>query len=292
MDLFIDSISKSYGGKKVIDEVSFRFKPGIYALLGPNGAGKSTLMRMLCNVEKPDQGSIRLDGTDIQVLKNKYYAKLGYLPQDWGYYPQFSVKDFLNYFSVLKGLPSSYSRKEIKNLLEMFGLEKMYRKKIKTLSGGMIQRVGIVQALLGRPEILVLDEPTAGLDPKERMNFRNILNDYGKDRIILLSTHIVSDIEVLANEILILNEGRLIRHGCRKELVRELQGKVWEYHLESGQSVSKEFPVISTRYDNEYLIVRVLSENRPYENAWKADVTLEDIYYYCFSKKLSENNIL
>ena len=199
MELLIDSVSKSYKGKKVVDEVSFRFKPGIYALLGTNGAGKSTLMRMICNVERPEQGSICFDSTDIQKLKSEYFSKLGYLPQDWGYYPHFTVIDFLNYFSVLKGIPPSYSKKEIKKLLELFGLEKVYRKKIRTLSGGMIQRIGIAQALLGRPEILVLDEPTPGLDPKERMNFRNILNDYSKDRIIILSTHIVSDIELLAD---------------------------------------------------------------------------------------------
>lgn len=286
MDLLINSVSKSYGTKKAVDKVSYRFKPGIYALLGPNGAGKSTLMRMICNIEKPDGGSIWLEDADIQRLNSDYYSKLGYLPQDWGFYPQFSVKDFMNYFSVLKGLPPSYSKKEILHLLELFGLEKMYRKKIKTLSGGMIQRVGIAQALLGRPEILVLDEPTAGLDPKERMNFRNILNDYCKDRIIILSTHIVSDIEVLANEILILNEGRLIRHGKRTELVSELQGKIWEYRVDSGQSASKEFPVISTRYDNESLIVRVLSDSRPFENAREAEATLEDIYFYCFCNSM------
>ena len=283
MDLLINSISKSYGGKKAVEEVGYKFKPGIYALLGPNGAGKSTLMKMICNIEKPDKGNIWFDGKNIHMLKSEYFAKLGYLPQDWGYYPQFTVKDFMNYFSVLKGIPASYSKKEIRKLLEMFGLENLYKKKIRTLSGGMIQRMGIAQALLGRPDILVLDEPTAGLDPKERLNFRNILNDYSKDKIIILSTHIVSDVEVLANEILVMDTGKLIKHGTRNELINELQGRVWEYSVGDGKTVNKDFPVISTRYDNDYLVVRVLSQNKPFENARKVDANLEDMYFYYFS---------
>lgn len=285
MDLAIHAVSKNYGGKKAVDNISFGFGPGIYALLGPNGAGKSTLMRMLCNVEKPDKGEICLDGTKLSVLKGDYFSKLGYLPQDWGYYPQFSVKDFMNYFSVLKGLPSGYARKEVRMLLELFGLENFYKKKLRTLSGGMIQRVGIAQALLGRPDILVLDEPTAGLDPKERLNFRNILNEFSRDKIIILSTHIVSDIEVLANEILIMDEGRLLRHGSRRELVGRLRGKVWEYRIVDGQPTKSDFPIISTRYDNEELVVRVLAEKQPHENARKVDAVLEDIYFDCFRQK-------
>ena len=278
MDLLINSISKSYGGKKAVEGVDFKFEPGIYALLGPNGAGKSTMMKMICNLEKPDNGNIWFNGKNIHLLKNEYYAKLGYLPQEWGYYPQFSIKDFMDYFSVLKGIPASYSKKEIKKFLES-----LYKKKIRTLSGGMIQRMGIAQALLGRPDILVLDEPTAGLDPKERLNFKNILNDYSKDKIIILSTHIVSDVEVLANEILVMNAGKLIKHGTRRELINELQGRVWEYIVGSEQVVKKDFPVISTRYENDYLIVRVLSINKPCENARKVDANLEDIYFYYFS---------
>jgi ABC-2 type transport system ATP-binding protein len=269
--------------------VEYKFKPGIYALLGPNGAGKSTLMKMICNIEKPDKGNIWFDGKNIHMLKSEYFAKLGYLPQDWGYYPQFTVKDFMNYFSVLKGIPANYSKKEIRELLEMFGLENLYKKKIRTLSRGMIQRMGIAQALLGRPDILVLDEPTAGLDPKERLNFRNILNDYSKDKIIILSTHIVSDVEVLANEILVMDTGKLIRHGTRNELINELQGKVWEYSVGSRQAVNKDFPVISTRYDNDFLVVRVLSQNKPFENARRVDANLEDMYFYYFSNDKGTN---
>jgi ABC-2 type transport system ATP-binding protein len=289
MDLLINAISKSYSGKKAVDGVEYKFKPGIYALLGPNGAGKSTLMKMICNIEKPDKGNIWFDGKNIHMLKSEYFAKLGYLPQDWGYYPQFTVKDFMNYFSVLKGIPANYSKKEIRKLLEMFGLENLYKKKIRTLSRGMIQRMGIAQALLGRPDILVLDEPTAGLDPKERLNFRNILNDYSKDKIIILSTHIVSDVEVLANEILVMDTGKLIRHGTRNELINELQGKVWEYSVGSRQAVNKDCPVISTRYDNDFLVVRVLSQNKPFENARRVDANLEDMYFYYFSNDKGTN---
>jgi ABC-2 type transport system ATP-binding protein len=289
MDLLINAISKSYGGKKAVDGVEYKFKPGIYALLGPNGAGKSTLMKMICNIEKPDKGNIWFDGKNIHMLKSEYFAKLGYLPQDWGYYPQFTVKDFMKYFSVLKGIPANYSKKEIRELLEMFGLENLYKKKIRTLSRGMIQRMGIAQALLGRPDILVLDEPTAGLDPKERLNFRNILNDYSKDKIIILSTHIVSDVEVLANEILVMDTGKLIRHGTRNELINELRGKVWEYSVGSKQAVNKDFPVISTRYDNDFLVVRVLSQNKPFENARRVDANLEDMYFYYFSNDKGTN---
>ena len=283
MDLLINSISKSYGEKKAVEGIAFKFKPGIYALLGPNGAGESTLMKMICTLEEPDNGNICFDGKEIHTLKSEYFEKLGYLPQDWGYYPQFTVKDFMNYFSVLKGIPANYSKKEIRKLLEMFGLENLYKKKIRTLSGGMTQRMGIAQALLGRPDILVLDEPTAGLDPKERLNFRNILNDYSKDKIIILSTHIVSDVEVLANEILIIDAGKLIKYGTRSELINELQGRVWEYSVGNEQAVNKDLSVISTRYENDYLIVRVLAPNKPYENARKVNANLEDIYFYLFS---------
>lgn len=289
MDLLISSVTKNYGNKMAVDKISFNFKPGIYALLGPNGAGKSTLMRMICCLERPDKGKICFEEKNIQLLQREYFARLGYLPQNWGYYPQFTVKGFLNYFSVLKGIPTSYSQKEIAKLLELFNLKNMYNKKIKTLSGGMVQRLGIAQALLGRPDILILDEPTVGLDPKERLNFRNILSDYSKDKIIIISTHIVSDIEMLADKILIISDGKIIQNGKRCELVKTLHGKVWEYEADNIQNANIVISTISTRHDRERLAVRVLSENKPFENAIEVEATLEDVYFSHFFNNAEEN---
>lgn len=211
MELVIDRVSKQYKNRIAVDRVSLRLSKGVYGLLGENGAGKTTLMRMICGILRPTGGSITLDG--MEAGEEAYRDKLGYLPQDFGYYPEFRAEDFLLYIAALKGLPRAYARKKVKELLELVALQEVRHKKIKTFSGGMKQRLGIAQALINEPELLILDEPTAGLDPKERVRFRNMIEGLGKENIVLLSTHIVSDIEHIADKVLIMKSGQLVFQG-------------------------------------------------------------------------------
>lgn len=215
MELIIDRLSKQYQNRIAVDRVSARLHRGVYGLLGANGAGKTTLMRMLCGILKPTGGTVTFDGMDVS--EEGYRAVLGYLPQDFGYYPEFSGMDFLLYLAALKGLPRPQAKRRTEELLELVSLQEAGRKKIKTYSGGMKQRLGIAQALLNDPKLLVLDEPTAGLDPKERVRFRNLIESLGKDSIVLLSTHIVSDIEHIADEVLMMKDGQLIFQGAWNE---------------------------------------------------------------------------
>ncbi|MGM9660699.1 MAG: ABC transporter ATP-binding protein [Faecousia sp.] len=211
MELIIDRLSKQYGSRIAVDRVSARLHPGVYGLLGANGAGKTTLMRMLCGILTPTGGSITFDGMD--VTQEAYRAVLGYLPQDFGYYPEFTAMDFLLYLAALKGIPKRQARRRATELLALVSLTDVRSKKIKTFSGGMKQRLGIAQALLNDPKLLILDEPTAGLDPKERVRFRDLIASLGRDSIVLLSTHIVSDVEHIADEILMMKDGQLIYQG-------------------------------------------------------------------------------
>ena len=221
MELVIDRLTKQYQNKIAVDRISLRLHRGVFGLLGTNGAGKTTLMRMLCGILQPTGGTISFDGMDVR--EEGYRAILGYLPQDFGYYPEFTAMDFLLYMAALKGLPRQAAKWKAKELLELVGLQDMGRKKIKTFSGGMKQRLGIAQALLNDPKLLILDEPTAGLDPKERVRFRNLIGQLGKDSIVLLSTHIVSDIEHIADEVLMMKDGNLIYHGQWDEQMGDLE---------------------------------------------------------------------
>ena len=211
MELSIDRLTKQYQNKIAVDRISLRLNTGIYGLLGANGAGKTTLMRMVCGILKPTSGTITFDGIDVS--EERYRSMLGYLPQDFGYYPEFTGEDFLLYMAALKGMRKPQARRKTVELLKLVSLHDVAKKKIKTYSGGMKQRLGIAQALLNQPKILVLDEPTAGLDPKERVRFRDLIKDLGKDSIVLLSTHIVSDIEHIADDILMMKSGQLIYQG-------------------------------------------------------------------------------
>ena len=211
MELVVDRLTKQYKNKIAVDRVSLHLTPGIYGLLGANGAGKTTLMRMICGILKPTGGTVTLDRQDVTA--EEYRARLGYLPQDFGYYPEFSGWDFLMYMAALKGLEKSYAKKRTEELLEFTALQDVARKKIKTYSGGMKQRLGIAQVLLNDPALLILDEPTSGLDPKERVRFRKLIEQLGKDNIILLSTHIVSDIEQIADKVLLMKDGQIIWQG-------------------------------------------------------------------------------
>lgn len=221
MELKIDNLTKQYGNKTAIDQVSFSLTPGVTGLLGANGAGKSTLMRMVCGVMKPTSGSITLDQYD--VTEKEYRNLIGYLPQDFGYYPEFTGMEFLLYVAALKGLDRQTAGMRSRELLEQVNLEKDGAKKIKTYSGGMKRRLGIAQALLNRPKLIVLDEPTAGLDPKERVRFRHIFEQLGRDNIVMLSTHIVSDIEKCADRVMVIKEGKKVFDGTEEETGKDLE---------------------------------------------------------------------
>ncbi len=227
MELKADRLTKQYKNKIAVDRISFQFKEGVYGLLGANGAGKTTFMRMLCGILTPTGGEVSFDG--IPVETEKYRKILGYLPQDFGYYPNFTGWDFLMYMAALKGISKNQAVRRTKELLELVSLTDMAKKKIKTYSGGMKQRLGIAQALLNDPKILILDEPTAGLDPKERVRFRNLIEETGKDSIVILSTHIVSDVEHIADTILMMKDGRMIFQGAREEITGDLE----EFYLEA-----------------------------------------------------------
>lgn len=289
MELKIDRVTKNYGSKIACDRLSITLKKGVYGLLGANGAGKTTLMRMMCGILNPTSGSISYDGIDVS--REEYRDVLGYLPQDFGYYPEFTAQDFMMYVAALKGIPKSRAKAETAGLLEIVSLKNEAKKKIKTFSGGMKQRLGIAQALLNDPKILVLDEPTAGLDPKERIKFRNIISRMGADRIILLSTHIVSDVEHIANTILIMKNGQLIHEGSLEEILAVIKGRVWECTVpqELADRLENRCPIINTRSEGDTVFLRLVGEDgkKPCENAVSVEASLEDLYLYYFSEEES-----
>ncbi len=225
MELKVDRITKQYGSKIAVDRMNLTLNKGVTGLLGANGAGKTTLMRMMCGILTPTSGEITYDGNS--VISEEYRNVLGYLPQDFGYYPEFTGKDFLMYFSALKGLDKKAAKERTDEILELVGLKDVAKEKIKKYSGGMKQRLGIGQALINRPEILILDEPTAGLDPKERVRFRNLIEELGKESIVLLSTHIVSDIEHIAENIVMMRKGQIIWQGTWSEK----DGRLEDFYL-------------------------------------------------------------
>lgn len=233
MELIIDRVSKQYQNNIAVDRISVKLQKGVYGLLGANGAGKTTLMRMVCGILKPTSGTISFDGIDVS--EENYRAILGYLPQDFGYYPEFTGMDFLMYMAALKGIRKDAAKRKAKELLQLVSLQDVAKKKIKTYSGGMKQRLGIAQALLNQPKLLILDEPTAGLDPKERVRFRNLIADLGKENIVLLSTHIVSDIEQIADKVLMMKDGQLIYQGKWDES----KGNLEEFYLQHIDKVVK-----------------------------------------------------
>ena len=227
MDLTIDRLTKQFGSKIAVDRVSTRLTPGVYGLLGANGAGKTTLMRIVCDVLRPTSGEIRFDGRDVRLLGDEYRARLGYLPQDFGYYPDFSALDFMCYLAALKGLDRRAARRRSLELLETVGLADVARQKVRTFSGGMKQRLGIAQAVLNDPAVLVLDEPTAGLDPEERMRFRTLIATLGADRTVILSTHILDDVAQTCPYVCVLRSGRLRYDGATAGLIDGAHGRTW-----------------------------------------------------------------
>lgn len=237
MELQVDRLTKQYKNKIAVDRVSFRFREGVYGLLGANGAGKTTFMRMLCGILNPTGGSVALDGLDAAT--EEYRAYLGYLPQDFGYYPGFTGMDFLLYMAALKNIGKREARRRAGELIALVGLDAVRNKKIKTYSGGMKQRLGIAQAMLNDPKLLILDEPTAGLDPKERVRFRGLIAELGKDSIVILSTHIVSDVEQIADTILMMKEGQLVFRRRREEITEDLERLYLETFDEAGEETAR-----------------------------------------------------
>ena len=273
MELSFDRLTKHYGNKIAVDCVSATLEPGVYGLLGANGAGKTTLMRMLCAILESTSGEVLLDGQDVISM-----------PQDFGYYPNYTAMEFLMYIAALKGIPKKIARQRAKQLLEEVGLSNVANKKVGTFSGGMKQRVGIAQALLNNPDILILDEPTAGLDPKERVRFRNLLSDYAGDKIVILSTHIVSDIEAIADEVLLMKKGRFVLQGTVSELIEKAKGKVWELTVlpEEARKWQKKTTVANLRHEGKQVVLRIISDTMPTPEAVTCEATLEDLYLYYF----------
>lgn len=285
MELTLDRLTKQFGARIAVDRVSATLGPGVTGLLGANGAGKTTLMRMVCDVLRPTGGQILLDGRDAAELGDEYRALLGYLPQDFGYYPDFSALDFMRYMATLKGFSSRDGKRRSMRLLEEVGLADDARRKIKTFSGGMRQRLGIAQAMLNDPAILVLDEPTAGLDPKERVRFRNLIAGFAQDKVVILSTHIVSDVEFIANRILVMRRGAFVMDGSPERIVSEASGKVWECHVDArhAEALAGSMTVANVRYTADgHAVVRVVADERPMDGATVVEPTLEDLYLLVF----------
>lgn len=292
MKLTIENVEKKFDEFIAVDNLSIEMDNGVYGLLGVNGAGKTTLMRMICTLLKPTNGYILCDGNDIFQMGAEYRKMLGYLPQDYGYYPDFSVKDYLLYVASIKGLQPIVAKKRMEDLLEQVGMTRYSRKKMKHLSGGMLRRVGIAQAMLNDPKILVLDEPTAGLDPNERVRFRNLISELSTERLVLLSTHIVSDIEYVANKILLMKDGSIRKNGTASELLSGMSEKVWICKTDKSNSVllNKKYKVSNIKMEEDEAVLRIISSNKPIENAVETKATLEDLFLDYFDEMGEENN--
>ena len=294
MELRLDRLTKQFGSAIAVDRLSATLTPGVYGLLGANGAGKTTLMRKICDVLKPTSGSVVWNGAPIERLGERYRSVLGYLPQDFGYYPDFSALDFMLYLSALKGLDSKAAKRRSMELLDLVGLKNVAKRKVKTFSGGMKQRLGIAQAVINDPQVLVLDEPTAGLDPKERVRFRNLISALAQDKVVILSTHIVSDVEYIADEILIMRAGQIVASGTIEEILAQVSGVVWECVVTPREAdvMSARMAVGNVRYDHAGMaIVRIVSDTAPHSSARLVEPTLEDVYLYIFQEgSVSQEN--
>jgi ABC-type multidrug transport system ATPase subunit len=287
MKLTLSHMTKEFDKKYAVEDFSAEFERGVYGLLGPNGAGKTTLMRMMVDLLTPSSGNIQLDGVDISELGASYRDKLGYMPQEIGVYRNFSARRFLKYLSALKGIPSGEADEIIVSLLELVGLKDVADKKLGGFSGGMLRRIGIAQALLNDPKILILDEPTAGLDPQERIRFRNIISEISGDRIVLLSTHIVTDVEFIAGEVILMREGRLLRMDTTENLLRSVEGMVWSVMVPRREAdrVKKQYDVSNIAQRADGLALRIVSAEKPFENAQPEQPTLEDVFLHYFGRE-------
>ena len=291
MELFLNHISKKYKDKTAVDDVTMRITPGVWGLLGANGAGKTTLMRMIAGIMRPTAGQVEYDGLPIDALGASYRDRFGYLPQEFGFYPEFTVKDYLYYMAALKGLKKREARQKTEELLTQMTLTEVRNKKIIKLSGGMKRRVGIAQALLNEPEILVLDEPTSGLDPGERIRFRNLLSEFAQDRIVLISTHIVSDVEYIAMQNAIMKDGKIIARGTTEELTRQVEGKVWSGQIPESRLLEYERRLRIVNLKNEEggrVSLRYLAEAPQIEGSISVSPRMEDLYLWLFPQEKNQ----
>lgn len=292
MKLEFKNVTKQYGEISAVDNVNCVMGKGIYGLLGVNGAGKTTLMRMICTIAQPSKGQILWDGKDIWKMGGAYREILGYLPQDFGYYPDLTVYDYLMYISSIKGLKMTFAHKKVKQLLKQVGMEKYSKRKMKNLSGGMVRRVGIAQAMLNNPQILVLDEPTAGLDPNERIRFRNLISELSEERLVLLSTHIVSDIEYIANNIMLMRDGKLFYSDTAEHLLLSMKEKVWQCNVPKNMvdKYAKEYLVGNIKTTENGAELRIISRVKPTEDAVSVEKNLEDAFLLYFGEKSGEKH--
>ena len=266
MELQLQKLSKHYGTKRAVNNVNTALTPGVYGLLGANGAGKTTLMRMICGVLKPTSGKIYLDGKTIAELGEQYYTHLGYMPQDFGFYPDFTAREFMLYMAAVKGVDKRTAKKRTEELLELVNLRDVADKKIKSFSGGMKQRLGIAQAELNNPSILILDEPTAGLDPKERVRFRNLISDFAKEKIVILSTHIVSDVSYIADTIFMMKSGSILLQEPMDSVTDSITGKVWELLVDERETAeyNNRFSVVNLHHENGKVRLRIVHDTAPF----------------------------
>lgn len=287
MILEFQNIKKAYEKKEALREVSFSLQEGVCGLLGPNGAGKSTLMNIITGNVSLDEGRILLDGQDIFDDRTQFRQRLGYVPQQQTLYPDFKVGEFLHYVAALRGMNKKEAHTAIEQVLEQMMLTEKYHKKIKTLSGGMKQRLLIAQAILHQPDIIIMDEATAGLDPKQRIEIRNLIAQIAKNKIILLATHVVSDVEYIATDLVLMKNGTVFRHNSREQLIQEIQGKIFELKIKEVQlaEVAKQYTVANIFRDDSYLYVRVLAEQMPEKYpAVPVRPELEDVYLWHFGE--------
>ena len=294
MELKIQGITKKYKNLIAVKDFNESLSPGIYGLLGPNGAGKTTLMRMICALTRPTEGKIYYGNMEIHNLGEEYRKILGFMPQNFGYYPNFTTYRYLEYIASIKGLNPNYAKNKINSLLETVGLTEKTKSKVKTLSGGMRQRLGIAQALLNEPHVLILDEPTAGLDPAERVRFRNLISTVSQDKITILSTHIVTDVAHIANKIMLMQKGRLEYGGSVENLTNVVQGKVWQLITKNGEAaeIISKHTVSNVSNTVDGTILRIISNGKPTDQAMLVEPTLEDAYlFYTGETKGGSNEI-
>jgi ABC-2 type transport system ATP-binding protein len=292
LKLTIERVSKQYARKVwALRNFSLELGPGVLGLLGPNGAGKTTLMNILATITRATEGSVTWNGADLHRHPDAVRAVLGYLPQDFGVYPNLNVVEFLEYFAAVKGLDASTTRRRIEELLILVNLADVRKRPLGGFSGGMRQRVGIAQALLNDPQLLIVDEPTAGLDPEERVRFRNLLSELSGERVIILSTHIVSDVEATATDIALISSGTLVAHASPEDLLRQVENKVWEWTLPSADlsAAKQKYLISSTARRSDGVHARLLVEEPP-SGAQPASPTLEDAYLYCLSNHRANVN--
>ncbi len=290
MELEVNNLTKEFGKFTAVNNLNITMRNGVYGLLGVNGAGKTTFMRMLCTLMRPTHGKITCNGKEIFTMDGDYRKILGYLPQDFGFYPDFTVQDYLLYIASIKAIRPAVAKKRVKELLEKTGLENAVHKKMKKLSGGMKRRAGIAQAMLNDPKILVLDEPTAGLDPNERIRFRNLISELSEDRLVLLSTHIVPDVEYIANEILLMKNGSFIQMGTTEHLITTMKENIWKCHVEKSYvpQLMKKYKISNLKTDSHGAVLRIISKEKPVPDAVPEEAVLEDVFLYYFDEKAGE----